>query len=117
MLKIGESKEYRKKESLAWKDWKKKEGRFLLIAVFGPARFNSWSISFDTGEALIKKSITEEIGRELIRKYKGFKGNLYVIVSKVNDTWELWLEEEPGREWIYNLEGKNLIRRKDDIPF
>ncbi|MGC8739806.1 MAG: hypothetical protein ACP5UA_14345, partial [Candidatus Hydrogenedens sp.] len=112
-----ESKEFRRKESLAWKDWKKREGKFLLVAVFGPEKFDSWTVSFDSGEALIKKSIPEEIGKEIIEKYKGFNGNLYVIVSKVGDTWELWLDEGKEIGWYYNLEGKNLVRRKEDIPF
>ncbi|MGC8871161.1 MAG: hypothetical protein ACP5PT_08765 [Brevinematia bacterium] len=117
MLRIGESKEYRKKERIAWRDWKKQEGKFLIIAVFAPAKFNSWTISFDTGDFLVKKSISEEVGREIIKKFKGFEGNLFVIVSKAGDTWELYLEEEIADGWVYNLEGKNLIRRKDDIPF
>jgi hypothetical protein len=117
MLKIGETREFRKKESIAWKDWKKQEGKFLLVALFGPGKFNSWVISFDVGEFLVKKTIDETIGREIIKKYKGFKGNLYVIVSKARDIWEIWLDSEETEGWYYNLEGKNLIRRKEDIPF
>jgi hypothetical protein len=117
MIKLGESREFRKKESLAWKDWKKQEGKYLLVALFGPGKFNSWVISFDVGEFLVKKTIDEQIGREIIKNYKGFKGNLFIVISKVNDTWELWLDEEVSDDWYYNLEGKNLIRRREDIPF
>jgi hypothetical protein len=117
MIKIGESKEFRKKESIAWRDWRKQEGKFLLVAVFGPAKYNSWVISFDAGDCLVKKTIDDQVGREIIKKYRGFRGNLYIVISKVNDTWELWLEEEIASGWYYNLEGKNLIRRREDIPF
>jgi hypothetical protein len=117
MIKIGESREFQKKPSLAWREWKKQEGKYLLVALFGPGKYNSWTISFDVGEALIRKTIPEETGREIFRKYRGFEGSLFVIVSKVSDIWEFWLEEESGDGWFYNAEGRNLIRRKDDIPF
>ncbi len=117
MLKIGEAKEITQKQRLSWKEWSKKEGKFLLIAVFGPGRYPSWQISFDVGDATVKRTIDPQVGQAIIKKYKGFQGNLYIVVSKVNDVWELYLEEEQNDGWFYNLEGKNLIRRKADIPF
>ncbi len=117
MFKIAEVKEITQKQRLSWKEWQKKEGKFLLVAVFGPGRYPSWQISFDVGDATVKKTISSEIGQAIVKKYKNFQGNLYIIVSKVHDIWELYLEEEPGDGWFYNLEGRNLIRRKSDIPF
>ncbi len=117
MLKIGEAKEIVQKQRLSWREWKKQEGKYLLIAVFGPGKYPSWCISFDTGEVTVRKTINPEIGAAIVKKYKNFKGNLYIVVSKVYDTWELYLEEETTDGWFYNLEGKNLIRRKSDIPF
>ncbi len=117
MLKIAEIKEVTQKPRLSWREWKKQEGKYLLIAVFGPGRYPSWTISFDTGDVTVRKTISHEIGQAIVKKYKNFQGNLYIVVSKTHDVWELYLEEEPTDGWFYNLEGKNLIRRKSDIPF
>ena len=117
MLKIGEAREITQKPRLSWREWKKKEGKYLLIAIFGPGKYPSWTISFDVGDATVRKTISQEVGAAIIKKYKGFQGNLYIIISKARDVWEFYLEEEPGSDFFYNLEGKNLIRRKSDIPF
>jgi len=117
MFKIGEAREITQKPRLSWREWKKKEGKYLLIAIFGPGKYPSWQISFDVGDATVKKTIDPQVGQAIIKKYRNFQGNLYVIVSKTHDKWELFLDEEEGSDFFYNLEGKNLIRRKSDIPF
>ncbi len=116
-MRLGSSKVYTEKARVSWREWNKREGSFLLLCVFGPGKFPGWTIVFATDTEHVKKAIDEEIGRELLKKYRGFDRDLFVKISRDGDEWFLDLEEGQTSGYVYNLEGRNLIRRKEDIPF
>lgn len=121
-MKIGEVKEFRRRIPVGFKNWtERREGEFLLVAVFGPGKYPSWTLSFEAGEFLVKKTISEAVGREILKRFKNFEGDLYVKITETGAGYTLELVQKENPSFIYVLEGKKLIRRKklefDDIPF
>ena len=115
---IGKVSNFEKKPVSTWRDWKKREGRFLVIAIFGGGKYPNGAITFDEGEILVRKTLDLDVAKELIKKFRGFKGDLILEITKDEDGFMLELDPVEGENgFFYNLEGRNLIRRKEDIPF
>lgn len=117
-IHLGQSKSFNSKEIIRFKDWKKKEGSYLIIAIFAPKKYPDGAITFDEGTFLVKKTLDGEVARDLVKRYMGFKGDLMFTLEfdKENNVWNYYLDEVPLENgFIYNREGKNLIRRKEDL--
>lgn len=114
---------------VTWKEWQIKHGQFLVTALFGPNKFPNATITFydDTENVYVKKSLKIEKARELFQHFKNFIGDIYIDLYHKDNKWhmDLVFKENPESEYIYNLEGKNIIRRHkskitqnlEDIPF
>jgi len=108
------------KERITWREWKeKKEGRYLVVAIFKPNRFPSGSISFDTGEYLVRKSFEPDVIKSVIIKYSNLEADLYINLKKQDDKWVFLLEtQENNQEYRYVPTNWGLVRKKNDgIPF
>ena len=125
-LKIGEWKEkglMRTIENISWRDWEKREGKFLILALFSPHKYPSWTLSFldEEKNVRVRKTMDEKVALDVAKVLKSAKGKVYLrLKSNVNrNAWEIFLEIEEDSEYSYNKEGKALIlrKRKDDIPF
>lgn len=122
MMKLGEVREFKKRISVGFKNWsEKRSGEFLLIAVFSPGKYPSWTLSFEAGDYLVKKTISEAVGKEIFKRFKDFEGDLFVKITETGAGYSLELVQKENPNFVYILEGKRLIRRKkldlDDIPF
>ena len=117
-VNLGSYKECGSKEIVTFKEWKKKEGSYLIIAIFSPNKYPSGAITFDTGECLVRKTLDGNVAKDLVKRYMGFKGDLMFTLQfdKNENVWNCYLDEVPLENgFIYNREGKNLIRRKEDL--
>jgi len=115
---LGQSKSFGSKDIIRFKDWTKKEGSYLIIAIFSPNKYPSGAITFDEGNYLVRKTLDGGVAKELVKRYMGFKGDLMFTLEfdKENNVWNFYLDEVPLENgFIYNREGKNLIRRKEDL--
>jgi len=114
-ISLGSFKEFSQKDVITFKDWKKKEGSYLIIAIFSPNRFPSGAITFDAGECLVRKTLDGDVAKKLVKQFMGFKGDLmFTLEYNENEkVWNCYIDEVPLENgFIYNREGKNLIRRK-----
>ena len=125
-MKLGEWKDtqqFEKAQNISWKEWEKKEGKFLILALFMPSKYPSWTVSFLDEEAnlRVRKSLDNETGMGLAKTLKEAEGKAYLKIKKnrSKDVFEIYLEIEKNQEYRYNKEGKALILRKqkEDIPF
>jgi len=115
---LGQAKNFGDKDIIRFKDWKKKEGSYLVIAIFSPNKYPSGAITFDEGNCLVRKTLDGGVAKELVKRYMGFKGDLMFTLEfdKENNVWNFYLDEVPLENgFIYNREGRNLIRRKEDL--
>jgi hypothetical protein len=117
-ISLGEVKTFRQKPIVTWKDWEKKEGSYLVLAIFGGGKYPSGAVTFDAGDVRVRKTINLEVAKKVIKEFKGFKGDIMLNIIKKDESFLIELEGiDTENGYFYNLEGKNLIRHKDDIPF
>jgi len=115
---LGKIQSFEKKPIVTWRDWKKEPGSYLVIAIFSGGKYPSGAITFDAGQVNVRKTIDMDTAKSLIKRFKNHEGDIYLIVTKEEDGYLIELEAQPKENgFFYNLEGKNLIRRKKDIPF
>jgi len=119
--KVGSS--FQKAENISWRNWEKKEGAFLILALFAPSKYPSWTLSFlDEEQNLrVRKSLNEELALDIAKYLKNAKGKVYLVLQKneSNNAFEVSLETVEDKQYRYNKEGRALILRKqkEDIPF
>ena len=114
---LAKAEEKTRKPRISWRDWEKKEGRYLLLAVFTPSKFPSSAVIFETEDAQVQKTIENEIARTIVKEFKNYEGDLYVSITRKDKIWEFHLEKEKGDgTFFYSYDGKNLIRKRQ-IPF
>ncbi len=125
-MKIGTWKagsSFQKAENISWRNWEKKEGAFLILALFAPSKYPSWTLSFlDEEQNLrVRKSLNEELALDIAKYLKNAEGKVYLVLQKneSNNAFEVSLETVEDKQYRYNKEGRALILRKqkEDIPF
>jgi len=113
---------FNKAESIAWKNWEKREGKYLILALFGPQKYPNYTLSFldEEKNLRVRKSLNEEQAKEVGKLLKTAKGKAYLIlIRKSENEFEAYVEIEQNDQYHYNLEGKSFILRqiKEDLPF
>ena len=125
-MKIGTWKagsSFQKAQNISWRNWEKKEGAFLILALFAPSKYPSWTLSFlDEEQNLrVRKSLNEELALDIAKYLKNAEGKVYLVLQKneSNNAFEVSLETVEDKQYRYNKEGRALILRKqkEDIPF
>lgn len=125
-MKLGEWKagvSFQKAQNISWRNWEKKEGAFLILALFAPSKYPSWTLSFlDEEQNLrVRKSLNDEEGKAIANYLKKAEGKVYLMLqkNKENNAFEVTLDTVPDPNYKYQKEGRALILRKqkEDIPF
>jgi len=125
-MKIGSWKagtSFQKAENISWRNWEKREGAFLILALFAPSKYPSWTLSFlDEEQNLrVRKSLNDEEGKAIANYLKKAEGKVYLMLqkNKENNAFEVTLDTVPDPNYKYQKEGRALILRKqkEDIPF
>lgn len=119
-LKWGEGQK-QKAQSISWREWEKCEGKFLILALFGPAKYPSYTLTFldDKKNLRVRKSLKEEHAKEIARFLVAKSGKAYIELKKTENGWVVKFDRTQDPEFYYNIEGKSLIlrRKKEEIPF
>ena len=125
-MKLGSWKagtSFQKAENISWRNWEKREGAFLILALFAPSKYPSWTLSFlDEEQNLrVRKSLNDEEGKAIANYLKKAEGKVYLMLqkNKENNAFEVTLDTVPDPNYKYQKEGRALILRKqkEDIPF
>jgi len=125
-MKIGSwraGSSFQKAQNISWKNWEKREGAYLILALFAPSKYPSWTLSFlDEEQNLrVRKSLNEELALDIAKYLKNAEGKVYLVLQKneSNNAFEVSLETVEDKQYRYNKEGRALILRKqkEDIPF
>ncbi|HDI03215.1 MAG TPA: hypothetical protein ENF67_01605 [Candidatus Pacearchaeota archaeon] len=125
-MRLGEWKtgvNFQKAQNISWRNWEKREGAFLILALFAPAKYPSWTLSFlDEEQNLrVRKSLDDETGKDIARILKDVEGKAYLVLKKneQNNAFEVYIDIQKDENYSYNKEGRALIlrRKKEDIPF
>jgi len=125
-MKIGSwraGSSFQKAQNISWKNWEKREGAYLILALFAPSKYPSWTLSFlDEEQNLrVRKSLNEELALDIAKYLKNAEGKVYLVLQRneSNNAFEVSLETVEDKQYRYNKEGRALILRKqkEDIPF
>jgi len=125
-MKLGEWKagvSFQKAQNISWRNWEKREGAFLILALFAPSKYPSWTLSFlDEEQNLrVRKSLNDEEGKAIANYLKKAEGKVYLMLqkNKENNAFEVTLDTVPDPNYKYQKENRALILRKqkEDIPF
>jgi len=125
-MKLGEWKagvSFQKAQNISWRNWEKREGAYLILALFAPSKYPSWTLSFlDEEQNLrVRKSLNEELALDIAKYLKNAEGKVYLVLQRneSNNAFEVSLETVEDKQYRYNKEGRALILRKqkEDIPF
>jgi len=125
-MKIGTwsgGKQFQKADSIAWRNWEKREGSYLILALFAPNRFPSWTLSFldEEKNLRVRKSLNDEEGKAVAKILKSAEGRAYLMLVKdeKSNVFEVHIEIAKDDQYSYNKEGRALIlrRKKENIPF
>ena len=125
-MRLGEWKtgvNFQKAQNISWRNWEKREGAFLILALFAPSKYPSWTLSFlDEEQNLrVRKSLDDETGKDVAKILKDVEGKAYLVLKKneQNNAFEVYIDIQKDENYSYNKEGRALIlrRKKEDIPF
>ena len=114
---------FQKAQNISWRNWEKREGAYLILALFAPSKYPSWTLSFlDEEQNLrVRKSLNDEEGKAIANYLKKAEGKVYLMLqkNKENNAFEVTLDTVPDPNYKYQKEGRALILRKqkEDIPF